>query len=671
MKTRIIAAAICAAAVSAVRAAPAPAVSAVPGVAAIAEALRAKVLPGDARHLAHDAILAELSAADRAADAAWRNLGSREAFEAHAAALRKNFAEAIGGIDFERTPLNTKTTGKLECDGCRIEKLVFESRPGVYVTACLYLPDAKAFKPPYPGIILTCGHSKDGKNCAEYQRGSIICAQAGFAVLAYDPISQGEREQVPGGFCCEPHNRYGALAALLGQSTARQRLRDGMRAIDCLLERDEVRKDGVGCMGNSGGGTMTSLLETLDPRIVAACPSCYISSLREVCAAIGPQDAEQNVFGQLAFGLNHAGYVLAGGNAVRIHACLDDFFPIAGTRETFSVVRDAAAGCGLDVERYGLTDVPGPHGWKESARISTMLWMRRWLARDPSAPPIDVAKCRELDKGFKISKVPHGPKGDTARAVQGGKAANLPGFRSIYDYLKDDLAAAEKARPAPDAARLAKAARRRAAIRHATETGLSVREAAPPQALDGGATVVREILSFADGRQVPAVFFLPPGGKARGAELVVDDRPDRAIHRNRVRGNLAAGRATIVADLSCTGETGEMKHRFYGMPNADEGPAVMLYMLGRSIVGVRAEELIALAGETARLTGCAPTLSPHGRTCIAAAHAYAVRRDLFTGISCVIPPPSWADSVRSSRKIPFADVVHGALLEYDWTDLLQ
>ena len=72
------------------------------------------------------------------------------------------------------------------------------------------------------------------------------------------------------------------IAQELGQSTAQQRIWDGMRAIDYLYSRGDVSKDGVGCMGNSGGGTMTSLLESIDPRIVSACPSCYISSLREV-----------------------------------------------------------------------------------------------------------------------------------------------------------------------------------------------------------------------------------------------------------------------------------------------------------------------------------------------------------------------------------------------------
>ena len=83
-------------------------------------------------------------------------------------------------------------------------------------------------------------------------------------------------------------------------------------------------KDGVGCMGNSGGGTMTALLAALDPLVVAACPSCYISSLRTVVPSTSGKnisqigDAEQNIFGQLAFGLNHAGYVLLGANAVRM-----------------------------------------------------------------------------------------------------------------------------------------------------------------------------------------------------------------------------------------------------------------------------------------------------------------------------------------------------------------
>lgn len=642
-----------------------------PASDAITKALTSPILPKEAKFLPYNIVLDELSAADKAADNGWRSLRDRAAYDSCRESMRDRYVKAIGGLKFERTPLNAKVTEMVPRNGYRIEKVLFESRPGVYVTALLFLPDEAKFKPPYHGIILTCGHSSDGKGSATYQRGGVQGALAGFAVLIYDPISQGERQQLPPGLCCGPHNRYGTLAALLGQSTAQQRIWDGMRAIDYLYSRDDVRKDGVGCMGNSGGGTMTSLLESIDPRIVAACPSCYLSSLREVCAAIGPQDAEQDIFGQLTFGLNHAGYVLLGGNAVRMHCCFNDFFPIAGSRETYSVVADTVKNCGLDPARYGMTDVPGPHGWKESTRTSSIQWMRRWLALDASTPEIDVEACRKLDPGFNDKKAEHGLDGAAKNVTPNGKVNILPGFKSIYEYLKDDLAAAEKARPVRSAEELAKIAVERAGIgsRPINEV-VSVQEAAPQQTLLDGATVVREVASFIDGRKVPAVTFIPKGD-VNGAILVVDDRANRGIHYGRVAQALAAGCAIMVADLSFVGETGGMKHVFYGVKNPDEGPAVMLYMLGRSMVGLRAEEIIALADALKRRTGKAVKAVPHGRPCISAAHAFAARRDLFTEVQCLRSPESWADSVKKSSVVPYANIVNGALIDYDWMDLVK
>ena len=643
---------------------------AAPDPSGITEALRTHILPSDAKFLPHDIVLRKLSAADKAADYAWRAMKSREEYDVYRRAMQERYVNAIGGLKFERTPLNAKVTEKIARDGYRIEKVLFESRPGVYVTALLFLPDEAKFKPPYHGIILTCGHSGDGKGSATYQRGGVQGALAGFAVLAYDPISQGEREQEPGGKCCGPHNRYGTLAALLGQSTAQQRIWDGMRAIDYLYSRDDVRKDGVGCMGNSGGGTMTSLLESIDPRIVAACPSCYLSSLREVCLHCGPQDAEQDIFGQLSFGLNHAGYVLLGGNAVRMHCCFEDFFPIAGSRETYSVVVDTVKNCGLDPARYGMTDVPGPHGWKESTRTSSIQWMRRWLALDASTPEIDVEACRRLDPGFDDKKAEHGLDGNARNVTPNGKVKLLPGFRSIYEYLKDDLAAAEKARPERSVEELARIAVGRARIRALGDMGVSVESPCERQNLSDGSTVLREVYSFGDGRKVPAVTFIPKGD-VKGAILVVDDRADRGIHHGRVAQALAAGNAIMVADLSFFGETGGMKHVFYGVKNADEGPAVMLYMLGRSMVGMRAEEIVALADALKRRTGKAVKAVPHGRPCISAAHAFAARRDLFAEVQCLRTPEGWAESVRKSSMVPYANIVNGALVDYDWKDLLK
>ena len=567
-------------------------------------------------------------------------------------------------------------TEKIQRDGYSIEKVLFESRPGVYVTALAFVPDAMKFKPPHRGIIVPCGHTTEAKGTDFYQRGGVMGARAGFVTLVYDPFAQGEREQVPGGIGCSSHNRYGALAALLGQSTAQQRIWDGMRAIDYLLSREDVVKDGVGCMGQSGGGTMTSLLEAVDPRVVAGCPAEYVCSLRVVADKCGPQDAEQNVFGQLTFGFNHAGYVLVGGNAVRMHCSFGDFFPIAGSRETYGVVRDVAKNCGLGGARYGMTDVAGPHAWTEGMRTSSLQWMRRWLAGDASTPEIDVEAMRRIDEGFDLKKVDCGLVGAAINVTPKGKVRELPGFKSIYEYLKDDLAVARSASATYQAAVAgrppyrAEAVCRRAGIRPLEQIGVSVSETDARKTLADGTTVLREVYSFGDGIKVPAVTFVPKG-EVKGAVLVTDDRASRMIHRLRIPKTLAEGKAIMVADLACTGETGGLKHKFYGCKNPDEGPAVMLYLLGKSMVGVWAEETIALAASLKERTKKPVEVIACGRTCISSAHAFAARRDLFAKVDCFHAPKPWAESVRNSEIVPFANVVNGALLDYDWPDLLK
>ena len=657
----------------------------------MADALRKRLLPDADKFLAYKAVLAEFSAADKAADDAWRTLKSRKEYDAYRAKLREKMIDAIGGLggraSSRAAELNARVVDRISRDGYRIEKILFESRPGVYVTGLLFLPDEAKHKPPYKVILLPCGHSANGKGIEAYQRGGVMGALSGFAVFIYDPFGQGERSVGNGHDACSQHNRYGALAALLGQSMAKQRILDGMRAIDYLYSRADVRKDGVGCMGNSGGGTMTALLEALDSRVVAACPSCYISSLRKVVPSTSGKDisqigdAEQNVFGQLSFGLNHAGYVLMGANAVRMHCCQGDYFPIAGSRETYAVVQDVVRNCGLDARRYGMIDVAGRHGWKESLRASAIQWMRRWLAGDETVPEIDVAAVRKLDEGFNLAKVDHGLEGQACNVTPDGRVDKLPGFKSIFEYLKDDLAEVEKNREGRAGAtagvqrqdgglRLSKAVVKRAGIRPIDRIVVSVKEVAAPQCLPDGFTILREVYSFGDGQKVPAVTFLPKG-TPKGVVLVVDDRADRGIHRMRVTQTLAEGKAIIVADLAGIGETGAMYRRTWqGTDTPDEVPAMMLYMLGKSMVGVRAEEMIALADAQLRRLGLKTEIVAHGNAAIASAHAYAARRDLFASIYCCHTPPSWADSVRRGTFIPFANVVNGALLDYDWTDLL-
>ena len=100
----------------------------------------------------------------------------------------------LGG-PLERTPLNPRVTGIVERPGYRIEKVTFESRPRLYVTANLYVPAAAGR---HPAILGPLGHSVNGKAWPSYQKLFSNLARKGYVVLAYDPFGQGERIEYPG-----------------------------------------------------------------------------------------------------------------------------------------------------------------------------------------------------------------------------------------------------------------------------------------------------------------------------------------------------------------------------------------------------------------------------------------------------------------------------------------
>ena len=90
---------------------------------------------------------------------AYEELKTAEQIRAYQQRLRAEFIRSLGGFP-ERTLLRPRIVGRLEGDGFRAEKLIYESRPGFHVTAVLYLPEAD---PPYPGVLLPCGHSENGR----------------------------------------------------------------------------------------------------------------------------------------------------------------------------------------------------------------------------------------------------------------------------------------------------------------------------------------------------------------------------------------------------------------------------------------------------------------------------------------------------------------------------
>ncbi len=306
--------------------------------------------------------------------------------------LKKHFRAALGDLP-AKTPLKGQVVGRKQCDGYILERVIYESRPDHHVTANFYLPDGK---PSFPGVLMPCGHSANGKAAEAYQRACILMAKNGLAVLCYDPIGQGERVQLldrmgkPAvkGSTTE-HTLTGIGALLVGRETASYRVWDGIRSLDYLASRSEVDPKRLGCTGNSGGGTMTAYLMALDERIVAAAPSCYITSLERLFATLGPQDAEQNITGQVAFGMEHADYVtMRAPKPTLILTGTQDFFDIQGAWTTF---REAKLLYGLmgHGERVDLFEYNDIHGFSKPRRVAAMRWMRRWLLNKDDAPTED------------------------------------------------------------------------------------------------------------------------------------------------------------------------------------------------------------------------------------------------------------------------------------------
>jgi dienelactone hydrolase len=326
----------------------------------------------------------------RAAEAKWRLREQRVAalrtnadVKAYSERVRDKLLAAMGGLPQTRAPLNARVTGGFEMDEYRVEKVLFESQPGFFVTGNLYLPKSHAM--PYPAVLGVAGHSENGKAYKEYQRAWIGFAKRGYAVFAIDPAGQGERleyrDPATGrskvGIGVNEHIAAGLQCLLTGTSFARYEVWDGIRAVDYLLTRPEIDPKRIAVAGNSGGGTQASYLSVFEPRLAAAVASCYITRWRELWPGPGPQDAEQVFPRFISSELDFADFALA--NAPKpflITAATRDFFPIAGTRATAA-----------ELERlYGVLDAPGRfavtenddvHGWARPQRESAV----RFLAR--------------------------------------------------------------------------------------------------------------------------------------------------------------------------------------------------------------------------------------------------------------------------------------------------
>ncbi len=243
------------------------------------------------------AVHAQNAERQRAFDEACR---SKAAMQAYVKRLRTDFRRLAGELP-ERGRLEARVVGRLKGPGFVVEKIVFQSTPGRYVTAHLYLPEKVQGK--IPACIEMCGHGLDGKGTGSGSAEQL--AVNGIASMVVDPFSQGERQQtidaqgknLTRGVTTE-HTLIAPGFILLGSSLAVQEFFDNSRAIDYLLTRKEIDGDRIGCYGFSGGGTQSSYLAALDDRVKASCVGLFFSSRERTLETQGPSDGCQWIPGE-------------------------------------------------------------------------------------------------------------------------------------------------------------------------------------------------------------------------------------------------------------------------------------------------------------------------------------------------------------------------------------
>jgi|SRR5579883_684659 len=194
--------------------------------------------------------------------------------------LRKNLFAAWGGeACFLPKPcdLDPQQHGEpLKRDGYTVEKITFQTRPGVRMTANLYIPDA-AKKKPAPAILMVHGHWRGAKQDPVVQSRCIGAAKLGFVTLCVDAFGAGERGV--GTALGEYHGEMTAATLLpLGLPLSGLQVYENMRAVDYLETRPEVDKTKIGITGASGGGNQTMYAGAWDKRFKCVVPVCSVGN---------------------------------------------------------------------------------------------------------------------------------------------------------------------------------------------------------------------------------------------------------------------------------------------------------------------------------------------------------------------------------------------------------
>ncbi len=394
-------------------------------------------------HDVHDHLTRRLSEAMQLRAGRLSKLRTARDAQRYCDSVRERFRKGFPMLPSARTPLQPRTTGVVELPQLRIEKVMFQTRPDFWVTANLYLPRDRGPITRRPAVLISSGHDPDAKSIPDHQILAQTLAHAGFVVLAYDPIGQGERFQYlhtdgTRRDTCQEHCIAGNPMWLVGDFLGSWRAWDGMRAIDFLISRPEVDPARIGMHGCSGGGTLTGFVSLLDDRLAMIAPSCFGMPYAVQAQLESPTDNEQNPQGVVGRGLDLADvYIARAPRPALFMVQRHDFFDCNANTALFHEVRRVyeLLGAGDQVQ---LHTGEHPHGVYADDRTAMVKFFcdRAGIEQSRIRPSVRVLPVESLN------------------VTPTGNLVHGPGVRRACEMTADLATKLRTARRAPSRAKL-------------------------------------------------------------------------------------------------------------------------------------------------------------------------------------------------------------------------
>jgi cephalosporin-C deacetylase-like acetyl esterase len=570
--------------------------------------------------------------------------------------LKRKYGASL--LKFRKTPLNPQITGRLEREKFIVEKIIFESHPGFYVTGCLFIP--KKRQDPAPAILYCSGHSENGFRSETYQRSIINLTEKGFIVFAFDPVGQGERLQYPdettgksmiGGPTTE-HSYAGIQTLLTGSSISDYFIWDGVRAIDFLATRKEVDMERIGITGRSGGGTQSALISAYDERILAAAPECYITTYKRLLQSIGPQDAEQNPYMAIKKGIDIPDLIhMHAPKPALIVTTTHDFFSQQGAREVLNEAKCSYNALGAANHIRFAEDMGGHQSTKKNREAVNVFFMEFLnLPGDPTDHEVDLFSEEEL------------------RVTASGQVNSSLGSKTIFDLNREYLTAGELT---------ADSIRERVEETVGTRFDRKVTAAVYTGKFLAGEAEVEKYFLENDRNDYALPLYVIRKQEGGGKGLVVWNHPsgkDKLLEEPLLTLLLDNGNTVISADLPGIGELHDPQFRGDGfVQGVPFNYTFLANLVGKSIPALQAEA-IDLLMQFIGSSNChfRSTVKAVGQgTMIPSLLHYALLKGNFEKIALLDPPPKGNYFVESKFYDPLQafHVAPGSVGWYDWQDL--